>query len=274
MRLKISLSLLLCLLIVFGSTALYADLLLTPTRIIFEPRERSKTMVLKNTSTQPKSYRVFFKNLQMDEFGIYHEKEPTESENLAAPYVRYSPRLIKINPGQTQTIRLIARRKADMGLSEYRSHLAFKEIPPEDFGNVIGADEQVENTVRVVTLFEITIPVILKTGPDNYSVAIDGLKLIKEDNVTKLRVVLNREGDTSAYGDIEVKYKREEADTPQTVGQINRLFIFYPSNKRQIDITLELPDGITLDEGILQVYYNQLQKKGGDHIAFSTLNLN
>lgn len=251
----------------------HADLLLSPTRVIFEPRERTKTVLLKNTSNQQKSYRVFFKNLQMDEQGIYHEVDPESSSNPAAPYIRYSPRLIKVPPKQTQIVRIFLRRKKDMNMLEYRSHLAFKEMPPENFGNIF-SEESKENKITLITLFELTIPVIVKNGPDNHNVSIDGLEIIEDSTGKKLRMVFNRTGDSSPYGDITVKYKNNEETSPVLVGQINRFFVFHPSLKRQIDILLNIPEGTNLDQGILQVHYNQLESKGGDLIAFASLNLN
>lgn len=262
-----------CVILVFLASPVNADLLLSPTRVIFGPRERTKKVILKNTSTQQKSYRVFFKNLQMDESGLYYEADPSQTPNYAGTLIRFSPRLITIKPQQTQTIRLFLRRKSDMNLTEYRSHLAFKEVPPEDYGNQIGA-EAGESSVKLITLFEITIPVLVKNGAEDYNVTIDGLEIIKNDTAIMLRAVFNRTGDTSSYGDILVKYKGEDSAEYQTIGQINRFFVYYPGSKRQVEIRLDLPDSVIPEKGIMQIYYNRLQSDGGDLIAFSSLNLN
>ena len=256
-----------------GASSLQANLLISPTRIFFEPRERTKKIILKNTSTQKKTYKIFFKNLQMDDLGLYQEVESTSSDNSAAPYIRYSPRIITVLPRQSQTVRLLFRRKQGMVLPEYRSHLAFKELPPEEFGNAIGGDKS-GNKVRLITLFEVTIPLIIKNGPEKFDVKIDGLQVLKEKEGTKLRLVFNRSGKTSAYGDIKINYQSPDSTTSRTIGQINRFFVYYPSKKRQVDVLLDLPKETSLKQGIIQIYYNKLQSNGGDLIAFTSLNLN
>ncbi len=160
-----------------------------------------------------------------------------------------------------------------MDLQEYRSHLAFKELPPEGFGNVIGADKT-KSTFTLVTLFEVTIPLLISNGPESYNVNINGLELLQDEESNKLRVVLNRAGKTSAYGNIRVKYQAPGSSDLKTIGRINRFFVYFPSPKRQIDIPLELSKEINLGEGILQVFFNKIKSKGGDLVAFASLNLN
>lgn len=279
MRLKTFFYLLLLTLI--GAPSIQADLLISPTRVFFNQRERVQKVILKNTSDQQKTYRIFFKSLQMDEMGIYHEmtadKIPVEfkgaPDNAAAPYIRYSPRMVTVKPNEAQTVRLFLRRKSNMDLKEYRSHLAFKEIPPKDFGRVIGSDNKKENTIRLLTLFEVTIPVIVKNGSEDAEVIIDQLKVLANGDKPKLKVLFNRSGGTSSYGNIIVKYRPEGSDTFNVIGQVNRFFVFYPGKKRQIDIPLETSADVDLNKGVIQVSYNKLQSQGGGLIAVSELEL-
>jgi P pilus assembly chaperone PapD len=262
-------------------SSLQADLLISPTRVFFGPRERVQKVILKNTSNQKKTYKVFFKSLQMDRMGIYHEIKPDQVpvefegliDNAASPYIRYSPRMVSIKPNEAQTIRLFLRRKPGMDLKEYRSHLAFKEVPPQDFGRVIGSDNKETNKVQLLTLFEVTIPVLVKNAPEDIEVSIDQLQVVQKDGKTFMRSVFNRQGGTSAYGNILVRYQKEEGAEFQDVGAVNRFFVYYPGSERQIDIPIQTEENVDLTSGVLQVRYYRLKSDGGKLIAASTLQL-
>ena len=71
----------------------------------------------------------------MNENGIYKTIEgPAEKfgVNAIENYIRYSPRQVRLNPNEKQTIRLMMRRSNSMKEGEYRSHLMFSPIPDPD----------------------------------------------------------------------------------------------------------------------------------------------
>ncbi|NQY75279.1 MAG: hypothetical protein HRT90_11070, partial [Candidatus Margulisbacteria bacterium] len=122
--------------IIFWSFSIFANstggLVVTPTRIVFEDRDRIKEVYLINQDTQTMRYRINFINLSMQEDGSYQKvsKDGVEEQGIypVGPHIRYSPRQVTLGPGEQQIVRLMARRYG-MKTGEYRSHLFVTPIP-------------------------------------------------------------------------------------------------------------------------------------------------
>ena len=109
-----------------------ADLTITPWRIVFQPRDRSATVELLNTSDKTHTYRLGWMILKATTEGKYRLVPATrESDN--DPYsvpnmVIFSPRQVTIEPHGDQVIRLSLRRPADLPLGEYRAHMTITQL--------------------------------------------------------------------------------------------------------------------------------------------------
>jgi hypothetical protein len=109
------------------------DLLVAPTRVVLEGRQRTAEVTLVNTGSATATYRISFVNLRMNEQGGTTEIEASSArpgEQFAEPLVRYSPRQVTLEPQVAQTVRMQLRLPSDLPPGEYRSHLLFRAIPP------------------------------------------------------------------------------------------------------------------------------------------------
>ena len=113
----------------------------------------------------------------MTENGSLEEADEAKpGEQFADKLIRYSPRQITLEPGRTQTVRLLVRKPRDLAPGEYRSHLLFQSVPPADFGTSVEAEGVEEGTISVqmIPTFAISIPIIIRHGDVSAGVTTKG----------------------------------------------------------------------------------------------------
>lgn len=236
-----------------------AQLMVSPTRIVFEGNERSKQVNLINNGSDTGRFRISFVRRNMTADGRFEEVAEDEPGLYSDEIVRFSPRQVTLQPGQSQTIRLMLRKKRDMQPGEYRSHMMFQSLPDPSATDI----EQLSNsnskslTVQLIPVVGITIPVIVRHGNLGSTVSLSDFEL-KQDNTVRgqqtLSLKLNREGNSSAYGDFRV-YFSPSGGQPTIVGQINGVAVYTPLPSRTVDIRLQTPPGFSLASGELHIIY-------------------
>lgn len=244
------------------STTAFAggQLMVSPTRIVFEGNERTKQVNLINNGSDTGRYRISFVNRKMTEDGNFEEVPEDAPGMYSDEIVRFSPRQVTLAPGQSQTVRLMLRKKRDMADGEYRSHMLFQSLPdPEatDISKLAGKSKGL--SIHLIPVIGITIPVIVRHGKLTSSVSLSDFEL-KQANTVKadktLSLKINREGSSSAYGDFRV-YFTPAGGKPVVVGQINGVAVYTPLASRSVDIKLQTPAGYNLANGELHITYLQ-----------------
>lgn len=217
--------------ILFTSICTQANLLISPTRINFDDRDRIQEVTLINTTTKERVYRIQWSEKKAKFEGGYEELlENDNSVDRLSPYVRLSPRQVRLKPGEKQVIKLQLRKKADMLSDEYRSHLQFVAVPPES-ENVDSDD--VEGMRMMINMYvSYSIPVLYHPEQPIASVKIDDYKILpREDEGANLQLLLSRSQNNSSYGRIEV-YADINGKTTR-VGLANNVAVF-----RELDSAL------------------------------------
>ena len=250
-----------------------------PTKIVFEGRQRSAEVTLFNNTSIPATYRISFKNMRMLEDGAYQDIDTAEGGELFADQIiRFSPRQAHLEPGKSQTVRLQLRKPADLATGEYRSHLLFQSIPSETAGEDIEKVlyEEGELSIKIVMVYGVTIPVIVRHGDLSASVTISNLEIKPSVDTSASEVLfmrLNRSGNKSVSGEIVVTFKPEQGDDEQVVGLVNRLNILSPSPARTVKIPMKSPEGVTLQDGRLHIVYRASPEEGGEVLATAELRI-
>ena len=250
-----------------------------PTRILFEGRTRSAEVILINTTSATVTYRVSFKNMRMLENGSYEDiEQPGEGELFADGMIRYSPRQVTLEPGVSQTIRLLLRKPAGLADGEYRSHLLLRSLPSETGQENIEDTDLKEGDIRIQikTIFAITIPVIARHGELSSTVTLSDLKLNLPEDTSKgptLFLRLNRSGSKSVYGEIHATFIPNSGEEQSVVGLIRGLAVLNPYPSRTVNLALKIPDGVELQNGQLQIVYRAAPKDGGEVLAEAELNV-
>lgn len=235
------------------------DILVTPTRIVFEGDMRSAELALVNRSDKVRSYALSFLQCRMTESGEIHELDPATKplpgENFADPYVRFTPRRVVLEPRQVQMVRMIIRKPADLPDGEYRSHLNFRLIPssedatkPDSLGKGI--------SIKLVPIYGVMIPVIVRQGALTARLRLTTLKLITkgEPATPYLSLSIEREGGQSSYGDLEVLWRAAGSKT-LSLGMLRGVAVYTPNTHRIVEVPFSLPRGVRLREGQLSVRF-------------------
>lgn len=252
-------------LILLSDSAIGASsLLITNTRILFDGRQRAAVVDLKNRGDSVGHYRIFFRNKRMLENGnIKDVKTPREGEKPAESLIRYSPRRVVLGPGQGQSVRLMLRKPSDLPPGEYRSHLVFQGMPeaPAPFNEDGSEGGQLD--IRFSPIMEYSIPVIVRHGNVWATASLGDFQITGMDrDPSSFKCRLNREGNRSLFGDIEV-FLMSGGKTGHRVGFISGLAVYPPLAAREISVPVILPDNLSPPERKLLIRFTE-NKFGGD----------
>ncbi len=251
-------------------------LIVTPTRIIMEGKNRSAVLSIANNGDAEGVYRVSLVNRRMTENGkIVNIEEAGEGELFADSMLRVSPRRIVIAANSHQTVRILARKPKGLASGEYRSHLNIMILPVSSESEDVSESDVEDKKLSIILRanYGVTIPVIVRHGTLEVDVNIDNIALVDgEEGQKKIKFTLNRSGQKSVYGDIKVVYINENGEEI-VIKSLGGLAVYTPNKKRNLDITLNIPENISIDGGKIKVIYSQKEKAGGKVMASGLLPL-
>ena len=173
--------------------------------------------------------------------------------------IRFSPRLVTLEPGQSQTVRLMLRKKRGMADGEYRSHMMFQSLPDPAASDVSNLTSENPDalSIKLVPIIGISIPVIVRQGELSADVSLSGFE-IKQSNTVEAQSVLSlqidRKGNKSIYGDFRV-YFTPKGGVPIVIGQLNGVAVYTSLDSRSVEIKLQTPPDVNLSNGELHVTY-------------------
>lgn len=255
-----------------------ADLMVYPTRVVFEKNQRAAQLELINNGQESATYRISIVNRRMNEIGEFSPADaPMAGELFAADLLRYSPRQVTLAPGVGQTIRISLRKPADLPEGEYRSHLQFDRVPEAGGANSIGPDaaKPGEVGVQLKALVGVSIPLIVRHGEATADLALTGLQLLKPAAAGQpalLAAVLNRSGRRSVYGDLGATFT-PRGGAPQELGKAGGVAVYVPNPLRRVKLELRPPLGLALAGGTLRLSFRERPEAGGKLLAEAALEL-
>ena len=262
--------------LLLAAPAVRADLMLFPTRIVFDKNQRAAQVELINQGRTPETYRISIVNRRMTEDGeIKSADTPEAGEQFADTMLRFSPRQVTIAPGSSQTVRMLLRKPADLATGEYRSHLQFDRVAdatPEDSVEAAADGSAGKVGVVITALVGASIPVIVRQGETDAQVTLAQLALqpASADAAPLLAFEIRREGNRSVYGDLAVTFT-PRGGTTIDVAKAGGVAVYVPNALRRARLPLQLPPGATLAGGTLRLSYRERADTGGKLIAESTL---
>lgn len=235
-----------------------ANLMVTPTRIVFDQRDRTAQVTLMNTGTETGSFRISFTRQKMTETGQFITIEGDEPGLYADTMVRYSPRQITLPPGQSQVVRLMLRKPRELEDGEYRSHMLFQALPKpskSSIENVLSTDTD-EIKVEIIPIVGISIPVIVLQGKLESNATLSNARIIPADESKPARIALeiHRTGNRSSYGDFRATFT-PKGGLPVVVALANGVAVYTPNAMRQFEIPLNTSPDFSLAGGTLRIVY-------------------
>jgi hypothetical protein len=178
---------------------------LMPSRVVLEGRERAVEVMLKNGGATPASFRVSIKEMEMLPNGKLQGRVKKDGEITAADLVRFTPRQVDLAPGESQIVRFQVRKPENLPEGEYRSHALFQGIPPAKPVEPITEDTEKRLSFSITQVMGISIPVIVRHGETRASIKLAGLRYWQPDVAGAVPVIslfLERSGNRSVVGDM------------------------------------------------------------------------
>jgi fimbrial chaperone protein len=249
-----------------------ANMLISPMRVVINDRERSAQVILINTSTKPKSYRVEWIQKRALSEGGYKNLNPEQAANFptASDMFRISPRQVTLQSGARQIIKLAARRPKDLPDGEYRSHLQFTALPSQS-----DTDNTGNTGIRLNLLMNYSIPIILRKGPLDFNVIISDAKInqsmVKGKAKYGVNVSMLRTGKNSTYGSLVAYWTPISSQEETRVGVLNSFNFFSELEQSTRDIFWQFPE-IVPQGGKLRVTYEGAKEYQGKVLAEKLFN--
>ncbi|WP_317931664.1 hypothetical protein [Halioxenophilus sp. WMMB6] len=246
----------------------HANLLITPTRVVLADGDRSQEVTLLNNSRETKTYRIELENKIQDETGQYISisADAAYPGNSAMEYIRYSPRIVTIEPGKYQKIKLRVRLPSSLPNGEYRVHLAMRSIDSPGAGHNSDSDSGMQ--VKIVPKMSFSIPVILRHGDNNMQTNISGVQLLpglSASDKPSLDVILKRTGAASSYGTITAYMKTPNNSQVQQIGMLHNVAVYTERDSRHVKIPLWI-DSIP-QNAVVQVVYEGDEEYEGQNLG-------
>lgn len=254
--------------------AALANLMLYPTRLVFDKNQRAAQVDLINNGTEPATYRISVVNRRMSETGeLVAIDAPRQGELFATEMVQFSPRQVTLQPGTSQTVRVVIRRPAELAPGEYRSHLHFEKLPDARGATSVeaGGNEK-EIGIVLTALVGASIPVIVRQDVGPASVGLSHLVLRQTQPQPVLALQFDRSGDSSVYGDLAVSFT-PQGGAEQAVGRAAGIAVYSPNALRRASLALQPPPNLPLARGTLRATYRARPEAGGAVLAEAALEL-
>ena len=254
-------------------------LLVAPTRLVLGPRERVAELTLVNRGETTLTYRLALVNKEMSEQGELEDVSPEEAGLFTADrLVTFAPHQVILEPRQSQKVRLLVRRLADLQPGEYRSHLLIQaDAPAVPADSAEASTNPREPRVKIAVRANpaLSIPLIVRHGDGSAKVTMKDLALLPAaagGGRTAARFRLDREGNQSTYGDVTVTYIPPRDGDGQTVGVLRGVAVYTPNTTRLVEVFID-ESARLLPGGRLRISYSTPAEEKGEQMAEGEITL-
>ncbi len=244
-----------------------AGLLISPLRIAFEDRERADTLVLINSGSETRTYRLEWEQKKSKATGGYDllTEEEAKTFSTASQMIRFSPKQVTLKPNERQTVRLSVRRPKGLLDGEYRSHLLFKQLPiksKEFSGRGQG--------IQLNMLMSYSLPIIVRQGKRETDVQITDIGLAAKSDAMNVELDFKRTGASSSIGNISVLWQAQGSDKEMEVARLNNVKFYHELSDNHVSLPLR---GYNNMPGILRVIYRGIDEYTDRTFAEKTVNI-
>lgn len=186
--------------VLFSSVA-FADLQVFPLRVELTDKERIAQVSVRHKGDKPMKYRITAVFYKMGADGSMNLLETTtDADRDGRRFFRFSPRQVDLEPNVEQIIRIVSRLPSDATPGAYRAHLHFEGLSDADDKNYETQDAQGAKMILKARM-AVAIPIIVKKGDAQASVALNNFKFIKnKDQKWAFSADMIKDGNGFAYG--------------------------------------------------------------------------
>ena len=233
------------------------NLQIMPRRVVFEGTKISQELSLANSGLDTAKYVVSFVQMRMKEDGSFEQiTVPDSGQYFSDKFFRIVPRTVTLAPKETQVVKMQLVKSSKLVQGEYRSHIYFRSIPKEKPLGEEALKDTTAVSVRLIPIFGITIPAIIRVGECSAKVSIKEIGIEKaNDTINRLQMKLFRTGNISVYGDMTVNHISPDGKVTR-VALVKGLAVYTPNSFRRFQCNLNNIAGIDYHIGKLHVIYS------------------
>lgn len=257
-----------------------AEIMMVPTRVVMQDKDRYTQVVVKNVGNATGDLSLDMIDMAMLEDGMVQPLEAGKTDPYSArPFLRVAPHSMTLKPGETQYVRIMLRKPENMAAGEYRSHMAVTIVNDNVEAlaaekALVAAGQKKEARIAVKVNVVMSIPVIIRNGETTLSMKIESPKITRDANGKPVMVLnLVRQGNRSSMGDFTFTHI-----TPAGKSQVIK---FYPGiaayrsvDHRQVSIPLnDIPAGVDLSKGKLDIVYAAQENEDRKKLAETQMTL-
>jgi hypothetical protein len=240
------------------------NLLLSPQRVLFEGAKRYEEITLANTGKDSATYAMSFVQMRMLENGkIEMISEPDSLHQFADKNIRYYPRMVTLAPGESQTVKVQLVNSSELPDGEYRSHMHFRAVKNRHLNgdeNITKQDSS--SSVNINVVYGFSIPMIIRKGQSTTTATLANLELSQvKDSVKLLSFAIQRSGNMSVFGDLEVEHISPEGQHTQ-VARLKGVAVYTPNSFRNVRLMLNSKLAVNYQSGSLQVVFKDRSSNG------------
>lgn len=200
-----------------------------PKRVMINDGQTAAAITIQNRNKQAMIYRFDWERRPQAPDGtrlLLKKGETSPGYRPADEMLVFSPRQVIIQPGQTQRVRILARRPSNIQSGEYHSHLL---IIPDPVEEEIRKQEQ-ENTGKkglagnVQMKTRLAIPVFLRQGKTSLNFNFLEAKIAQEGPKTMIKTVIENNSTRSIYAKPVMECTKANGETVKTTLPTLRLY--------------------------------------------------
>lgn len=239
------------------------DLLIYPKRVVFDGAKRSQELSLANSGKDTARYVISVVQIMMKEDGVAELiNQPDSGQRFADKNFRFFPRHVVLAPNEAQTVKIQPIKTSELDPGEYRSHLYLRAEPEKKpFGEEKLNRDSSAISVRLVPVFGISIPVIIRVGESTMNISLSKVSFqLEKDTIPTLTMDINRTGNMSVYGDISIDYISLQGKVTR-VALVKGLAVYTPNTLRHFRLLLDKNAGIDYQTGALHVVFTDQSGK-------------
>lgn len=232
------------------SPVAHSDLVVTPTRIDLNEKNRSASITLISQAKDTINYRIQWVEYAMQKDGSYKElTTPRADAKSLEAVLRYSPRQVTLAASETQVIRLSVTNPQSLKDGEYRTHLVFR-ADPTPFATSDGGKDGI--SVNLAVAKGIAIPVVFKKGTLSTKVSIDKAKVVHKEKNIFVNFEIQRDGNASPFGDVEIRGLSGEKE--ESIGLLKGVAVFLETPVRQLEVPITAGESLNKYKKIKIIY--------------------
>ncbi len=194
-----------------SAAAAQAPLFISPQRVELFDNRWSEVLTVTNRTERTASYALTLEDYSMTETGVTSRVDAME--HSARRMIRFSPRQFVLQPGETQTIRVLGRRASQVEDGTYRTHLVFRAVDVTDGAPSQGSGSSGGMSFGIGFRFNIAIPVVVAVGEFGSRMSVAEAEVIED----AVQVKLTRDGNADAAARVAVEWLRPNGRSEEVV---------------------------------------------------------